>query len=994
MQTHPAAAEFDLPDSPFAQWVGGQVLGPAGARLHVEWQHDGVDVGRLREAWREVVERHAALRTVVRSGGRVVLHPVPDFDIEVLDLSTDDPDKAERRLQDVRDEVRRASAEAVFDLRVVRLRDQVRVHLGVDQTFVDPWTLESVLLPEFAGSVVRQHSTVDLSSDYDTAREYWLDRLADLPAAPALPGAESDGTPRFERRSGTLAADDWSAVRRRAEDRGSTPDGFLAACFAEVLRTWSTTDRFTLDCRLHREGTSTSSLLAVTEPDGTFTDRARSIARRFADDQRHWRFTGVQVVRELNRLPDSQGRAVFPVVFTSLLDCPLRMDTGRVNGLALSPHASLEVQVLPEGDALRYHWDARADLFPPGVVDDMVAAFDRLLHRLVDDGTWSQDWISLVPPEQLALREQINATDGPVPTGLLHTAVGEHAERRPDAPAVITTEHTLTYRELDRRVNQVGRRLRELGVEPNRLVAVVMEKGWEQIVAAHGVLAAGGAYVPIDAAVPADRLRFLLEHCQVDVVLTQSRLAAQVPWPDGTQLLLVDGDFDDVDGSALTPVGQSTDPAYVIFTSGSTGLPKGVVVDHRGALNTLLDVNARFDVGRDDRCLAVSGLHFDLSVYDTFGMFQAGGAVVVPDAAAGLDPRHWADLVARNGITFWNSVPALFEMFVLYLRSTGGQDRVDRLRLVILAGDWIPVDLPDRARALNPAIRVIGSGGPTETCVWSVIYPIGQVDPTWRSIPYGRPMTNQRYHVLDERGRPCPTWVAGEIHIAGEVGLAKGYWRDPLRTEEKFPTTDSGERRYASGDLGRYLPDGNIEILGRKDFQVKIQGVRIELGEVEAAVAEHPDVRAAVVVASGNQRDARVLRAFVRWHDSPGSVDDLREFLRRKLPGHLVPAVITALDRFPLTRNGKVDRLALAAVKGRQASRSTPPASPLYDLCADVLGVEHVDPSDDFYRLGGDSRLAVRIASRLPGPVEPVLRALLTSPSLAEAAAAIERSTR
>jgi len=919
-----------LSDAQFAHWVSGHVLGDTGARLRVEWISD--DPAQVESTWPGVVQRHNGLR--------------------------------------------------IDDLQV----DGDRVRLDADRVHVSPWLLESVLLPELTGQ--QAVSGTSEGADAETARRYWLDRLADLPPAPALPSAEP-GEARFARRTGTLPAGAWRVLRAHAENRGITAEGLLAACFAEVLRTWSGTGRFTLDCRLHPGDTST--LLAVPEPDGTFADRAGTIAKQLGDDKWHWRFGGERVVRELNRLPDSRGRAEFPVVFTSLLDCPQRTNLVRVDGLALSPHASLELQVRRDGDALCYHWDTRTDLFPPGVPDDVFTAFERLLHALLHDETWSRDWIPLVPPGQLALRAQINATDGPIPTGLLHAAPHEHAARQPNALAVITSGRTLTYAELSYRVNQVGTRLRELGVRPNRLVAVVMEKGWEQIVAAHGVLAAGGAYVPIDASVPEDRLRYLLDRCEVEVVLTQSHL--DLPWPQEVRVLRVDGDFDDVEPVALQPVQQPTDLAYVIFTSGSTGLPKGVMVDHRGALNTLTDINTRFGIGPDDRCIALSGLHFDLSVPDTFGMFLTGGAVVVPDASAGLDPRHWSELIAEHRVTFWNSVPALFEMFVRYLQSTGKRDRMAALRLVILAGDWIPVSLPDRARGLNPGLRVIGSGGPTETCIWSVIYPIGEVDPAWRSIPYGRPMTNQRYHVLDERDRPCPAWVAGEIHIASDVGLAQGYWRDPERTADKFPTV-SGERRYASGDLGRYLPDGNIEILGRTDFQVKIQGVRIELGEVEAAVAEHPDVRAAVVVASGPQRDAQILRAFVVWQER-GSVDELREFLRAKLPAHLVPPVITELDELPLTRNGKVDRLALAARRARRSTRQTTAYErELCGVCADVLGVAHVDPADGFFHAGGDSRLAVEIASRLSAPVEPVLRALLTSPSLADAAATIERSTR
>ena len=278
-------------------------------------------------------------------------------------------------------------------------------------------------------------------------------------------------------------------------------------------------------------------------------------------------------------------------------------------------------------------------------------------------------------------------------------------------------------------------------------------------------------------------------------------------------------------GPAETTAG---DLAYVIFTSGSTGLPKGVMIDHRGALNTVADVNDRFAVGADDRVLAVSSLSFDLSVYDIFGPLAVGGAVVVPDADAQRDPAAWLDLVRGAGVTIWNSVPALLELLVEHLVVAGESAR---LRLVMMSGDWIPVTLPDRIRRAFGDPDVISLGGATEASIWSILYPIGEVPPEWTSIPYGHPMRNQSFHVLDDRLRARPDWVPGQLYIGG-VGLAQGYLHDDAKTAAAFIVhPGTGERLYRTGDLGRFLPSGEIEFLGREDFQVKVQGYRIELGE-------------------------------------------------------------------------------------------------------------------------------------------------------------------
>ena len=286
------------------------------------------------------------------------------------------------------------------------------------------------------------------------------------------------------------------------------------------------------------------------------------------------------------------------------------------------------------------------------------------------------------------------------------------------------------------------------------------------------------------------------------------------------------------------------------------------MLDHRGPLNTICFFNERFKVGPQDRALALSALNFDLSVYDVFGMLAAGGALVIPDPALIKDTAHWADLMAEHRVTVWNSVPTPMKMMVEHLSSTP-KKVPPGLRLVVMAGDWIPVSLPDRIKALWPGIQVIASGGPTETSVWNVHNTIEKVDPAWASIPYGRPIANNRYHVMDERLRHRPEWVPGEL-VAEGIGLARGYWRDPDATDARFVIDpDSGKRLYKTGDLGRYLPDGNLEILGRMDFQVKIDGYRIELGEIEAALKEYPRVREAVVSAVGKDRERRRLVAYV-----------------------------------------------------------------------------------------------------------------------------------
>jgi acyl-coenzyme A synthetase/AMP-(fatty) acid ligase/aryl carrier-like protein len=412
------------------------------------------------------------------------------------------------------------------------------------------------------------------------------------------------------------------------------------------------------------------------------------------------------------------------------------------------------------------------------------------------------------------------------------------------------------------------------------------------------------------------------------------------------------------------------------------------MIDHRGAANTLLDINERFGVTPRDRVLALSSLSFDLSVYDVFGMLAAGGTMVIPESWATRDPVRWLELMQREKVTIWNSVPALMEMLVEYV--SGRSEKLPpSLRLALLSGDWIPVTLPGQISAISEGIQLMSLGGATEASIWSILYPIENVDPAWKSIPYGRPMVNQSFHVLNDLLEPCPVWVPGQLYIGG-IGLAKGYWRDEEKTNAKFFThPKTGERLYRTGDLGRYLPSGDIEFLGREDFQVKIRGFRIELGEIEAAFRQHPAVRSVVATAVGKTTTERRLVAYVVPEQEekadrkqgtpevntpaarPGFEASLREFLAEKLPEHMIPSSIVLLDALPLTPNGKVDHRSLPAPEHVELSRIDGLVIPrneieraLAEIWQEALHVETVGIHDDFFALGGDSVSAIQLVSR------------------------------
>jgi yersiniabactin nonribosomal peptide synthetase len=445
------------------------------------------------------------------------------------------------------------------------------------------------------------------------------------------------------------------------------------------------------------------------------------------------------------------------------------------------------------------------------------------------------------------------------------------------------------------------------------------------------------------------------------------------------------------DGPALPGLVPATpdDLAYVIYTSGSTGTPKGVEITHRAARNTIDEINGRYGVGPRDRVLAVSALDFDLSVYDIFGLLSAGGAVVLIEEEARREARQWAELLRRWDVTVWNTVPALLDMLLV----VGGGER---LRLAMVSGDWVGLDLPPRLRKTAPSCHLVALGGATEGSIWSNALDVADVPEHWRSIPYGTPLRGQKYRVVDGRGRDCPDLVTGELWIGG-AGVAQGYRGDLVRTVRQF-VHHAGERWYRTGDLGRYWPDGTLEFLGRADDQVKIRGHRIELGEIEAALGTHPAVRRAAATHLGTTH----IGAAVVAEDPDVAAADLRVFLGQRLPAYMLPDELVVLPELPLSPNGKVDRRALPALitSAADRTRGEAPVGPLESELAQhwaaLLGVAEVGRHESFFALGGDSLLATRLLEtvRQRFGVDVSLRQLFTGPTIADLAALIEVATR
>ncbi|CCG41205.1 non-ribosomal peptide synthetase [Magnetospirillum molischianum] len=915
---------FPLTEVQTAYLLGRQdPFGHGGVACHgyLEAIYSAVAPERLEAAWNQLIARHDMLRAVIAADGHQrVLAEVPTYRLTVSDqrgvaasaLAGDLT--ATRAAMDHR--LYPTEVWPLFELRLTRTDDGDILHVSLDALIAD-WASAGILFTEltlilddrgdelpqieigFRDYLLAERRLRD-STRFRRDRRYWLERLDDLPPAPDLPRATLTvpGPARFVRHHARLSEATWNSLRQHAAARGLTASIPVLAAYAAVLQRWSRRQRFSLNLTLlnrfplHPQvnalvGDFTSvSLLAVEATAGRrFAEQAARLGERLFDDLDHRLFSGIEVMREMARRRGREA-ALMPVVFTSAIGLGARSESGPRfgHGLTQTPQVVLDCQVRDDADGLEINWDVRQGVFPAGMIEDMFAALGDLLAALAAGGeAWDAIEPVSLPSWQAAERVQVNATAAPLPDGMLHHGVLAQAVHSPEATAVIAPGGDLSYGALVRRAAGVAEVLRAKGCVPGRPVAIVMAKGVEQVVAAVGVLLAGAAYLPVEASQPRQRRDRMLANAGVQLVLTQSWLDVAETLPADIAAVAVDTL---VPAAAAPPPADAGDPdrlAYVIYTSGSTGEPKGVMVSHRAALNTIADVNRRFGVTGADRMLGLAQLSFDLSVYDLFGVLGQGATLVLPDPDRRADPSHWAELIARHGVTLWNSVPAQIQMLTSYLESEPLS--LPSLRLALLSGDWIPVTLPDQIRRLIPDLTLIGLGGATEAAIWSNYHPITTVDPTWTSVPYGLPLANQGFRILDEALRDAPVWVTGSLCISGQ-GLASGYWNDPVLTAERFfrhPV--DGQLLYRTGDLGRYRPGGVLEFLGREDGQVKIRGHRVEVGEVEAALLTHPAVAATAVVATGGGSTERSLLGFVEpARRRPGEAEAERQDWLRLTP--------------------------------------------------------------------------------------------------------------
>ncbi|WP_146188357.1 non-ribosomal peptide synthetase [Methylosinus sporium] len=999
-----------------------------------------LELGVFVAAINEIIRRHEVLRTtfVMRDGGPIqAVHSELKIAAPVIDLGRLD---AERREEEAR---RLVDEEALrpFDLTKGPLLRTLVLDLGAHPvtgqreyvvTFTlhhivsDGWSTD-ILIREFvalyeAFVAGRSSPLPDLAIQYadyaawqrdwlqgevlERQLDYWRDRLADAPSAldlptdrPRPPALDHGGTTYRFGVSKELA----DRLRSLGRRQGATLFMVLLAGFQLLLSRHSGQRDICVGTpianrrRAELEGligffVNTLVLRADLSGDPTFLAFLAQTRETALGAQEHQDLPFERLVEELQPARDNRS-ALFQAMFV-LQNAPTRelaLPGLRVEPVALEGRtAKFDLTLaLEEGDdGLIASFEYATALFDAQTIARMADHYVNLLEGIVAD---PHSRVSRLPmlsdDERRRLLVEWNDTAAAYPRDEpIHDLFEEQVARMPEAVAVAFGGDRLTYGELNVKANRLAHRLCRLGVGPETVVGICVERSLEMIVALLGVLKAGGAYLPLDPDYPSERLAYMIDDASPALALTQRSLRERLP--DTVETLCLDTDWASIEGeSEANPVSRATaqNLAYVIYTSGSTGRPKGALIVHRNAVAMLHWAKGLFGDERIEGLAAATSLSFDLSVFEIFLPLCRGIKLfVLKDITElGRFERH-------DGILI-NTVPSVMAELL----------RLDRVpasaRIINLAGEPLPRSL---ARTLNHrrgVEAVFNLYGPSECTTYSSFAVLDKNDR--RNPPIGRPISNTQIYLLDAGLEPVPAGVAGELYIGG-AGLARGYLGRPDLTAERFvpnPFGDTGERLYRTGDLARYRADGDIEFLGRIDHQVKVRGFRIELGEVEAALSGVESVREAVAVAREDASgDKRLVAYVVGRVGADASVAELRAALQRELPDYMVPSAFVVLDALPLTKNGKVDRKALPApdVEAQIACAYVAPRTPVEEtLCriwADVLGLERVGIDDDFFEFGGHSLLAVRLLERLRRQgLQTDVRALFGHPTPARLAAAI-----
>ncbi|MEC0714024.1 bacitracin non-ribosomal peptide synthetase BacA [Bacillus haynesii] len=971
-------------------------IGGVATNLTVEFEAD-VDLNRFQLTLQKLIDRHPILRTIVfENGTQKILEATQRYTIETEDLRGFTEKEINARILEQREKMTSKiidpSVWPLFELKTFMLPGEKKYFfLNVDPLICDDSSMKRLIrefkqlyenpglkLPSLEYSF-RDYvlASIDFkqTSRYQKDQKYWLDKLDHFSSAPELP-LKSDpahvAKPSFKKFSTFLDGHTWNELKKKARHHNLTPTAVLCAAYAYILAYWSRQNHFAINLTVFNRipfhpdvknmiGDFTSLMLLdihAEEKMNSFWRFALNVQDTLLEALEHRHYDGVDVIRNIAKKNGMNKKAVMPIVFTSVLsenpddsfDSLVDFDNIHFFSTRTS-QVYIDNQVYEINGGLYITWDYVEQIFEHDVIESMFDQYIAVIQQVV-----SGEDVSTIQMNEKS-RQMISAyndTDQSFDTEPLHELFTGQVKHGPDRIALKHHDEVMTYQELDEKSNQVARFLIGKGVERGDYIGVIGKRSLGTIVNLLAVLKTGAAYIPLDPDYPEERKAYIQSKSNCKFFISYDVY-----------------DKAHIERFSKAPVDRKVDlddMAYVIFTSGSTGKPKGVQITHGAAANTILDINEKFNVTEQDNIMGISSLCFDLSVYDVFGALSSGASLVIIDDQR--DVFSLKETVEKERITIWNSVPAIMGMTAdIYLDN----ELNHHLRLILLSGDWIPLQLPATIKKTFKNAEVISLGGATEGSIWSIYYPIQKVEEDWKSIPYGKPLANQKIYVLNQNKQLCPVGVEGELYIGG-AGVASGYIHDQEKTDHSFIQHQELGYIYKTGDYGVLKEDGYVEFLGRKDSQVKIRGYRVEMGEIENTLLSHHEITKASVIDYKSPDGIKNLYAFVVAENAISQLD-VKEFLQKTLPDYMIPAKFVQIDEIPLTVNGKVDKRTLhdlaeqqTADEGQRGGSMLPEnetQAMLLEIWKDIFGLDSVNLDVSYYEIGGDSLKAISIITEI-----------------------------
>ena len=1014
----------------------------------------------VNRVWQKIIEKHPILRTTYTSHeGKPVqqVNQQLNFSVGVIDASEWSEDHLREKIYAIADTPFNLEKDSVLRVNLFTLSPEDHILLlTMHHIAGDMWSF-NLLLGEFQTSYTNeikrisqgQPETVDSLSEKKSYADfvhwqsemlsgskgekqwqYWQKQLAgELPILNLLPDKPRPPVKTYQGASYIAKLDEQliEKLKHLALATGTTLYRILLTVFyVQLYRYTNQTDILIGSPMRGRTGkefkeivgyfSNLTVLRVFVEENATFTELLAQVSKIVRQAQKHQDYPFSLLVEKLQPQRDPSRSPFCQVSFTwqaqTWCEQKENLSPSQEPMLQMAPYLlghqrgadfDLSLMVMEAAETFQLNWQYNTDLFEDTTITPMAGHFVTLLESIVEN---PQQPVSLLPlltqREQHQLLVEWNNTKAEYPSNkCIHQLFEEQVERTPDAVAVVFEGQQLTYNELNCRANQLAHYLQSLGVKPDTLVGICVERSLEMIVGLLGILKAGGAYVPLDPDYPIERLSFMLEDAAVKVLLTQQELIDKLP-EHQAQLICLDADWELISqfsqDNPITDV-QATNLAYVIYTSGSTGQPKGVMLSHSNLSNHMFWMQETFPLTKTDRVLQKTPFSFDASVWEFYAPLLVGGQLLIAQPGGHTDSDYLLKTIAQQQVTTVQLVPSLLQM----LLEQGGIENCQLLKRVFCGGEILPVALQEKLLSqLN--VNLCNLYGPTECCI-DVTFWNCQREMYGQRIPIGRPISNTQIYILDSNLQSLPVGIPGELHIGG-AGLARGYLNRPELTQEKFiPNPFSNypdSRLYKTGDLARYLPDGNIEYLGRIDNQVKIRGFRIELGEIETVLKQHSQVQSSVIIdqedTSGNKR---LVAYIVPQKETTPTPNELRQFLKEKLPDYMIPSAFVIMESLPLTPNGKIDRRALPETNlcGEIELNFVAPRNLEEEILAkiwsQVLRVEPVGIYDNFFELGGDSILTIQIITRArKAGLELTPKQLFTHQNIAELAAVATRVTQ